>query len=426
MSKKIVILGGGFGGLRTALTLSKKLKHLPSKGEYEVVLVDRYPYHTFTPLLYEAATTSQEIADYLELKSLVTYRLETLLQNKNISCVKDKVLHIDIKERIAHLEKSKIQFDYLVLGLGSETSFFNIPGLKENALTLKTFDDAVAIRNLVLSRIEDGGEDINIIIGGGGSTGVELAAELRGWISQIEQGAKQKCSVNIKIVEASPTVMYGFDKKIIAKVERRLTKLGVEIIAGAPIKEVGKNKVILENRDPLPYNILIWTGGVQASTITKKLPVKTEKRGRIEVVSGQECLPESPDLKVYEHIYAIGDIACVYDPITKKPIPQVARAAIEQGEIAAKNIIEDIKKDNRLTKSAKQYVYKPKNYPYIIPVGGKYAVAKFGPIVVAGFLGWILKGLVELNYLRSIMDFGKALKIWLKGLWVFIQNDRLG
>ncbi len=111
-------------------------------------------------------------------------------------------------------------------------------------------------------------------------------------------------------------------------------------------------------------------------------------------------------------------MVCVHDA-DGNSVPMVARAAIIQGTIAAKNIIRDIRGQPHLK-------YAPKNYPYIIPVGGKYAIAKIGPVITCGFFGWILKGLVELNYLFSIMPNVRALKIWLKGLKIFIQNDRLG
>ncbi|MEX2410610.1 MAG: hypothetical protein WD607_04435, partial [Candidatus Paceibacterota bacterium] len=114
--------------------------------------------------------------------------------------------------------------------------------------------------------------------------------------------------------------------------------------------------------------------------------------------------------------YAIGDISCIYDPKTGNPTPAVARSAIEQGRIVAHNILN---KNN-----PKEYKYK--KYPYIIPIGGKYAVAKIGPIVFSGFIAWVFKGVVELNYFLSILPFFKALKVWFKGLKIFIKNDRLG
>ena len=104
----------------------------------------------------------------------------------------------------------------------------------------------------------------------------------------------------------------------------------------------------------------------------------------------------------------------------------MAKAAISQANVAAKNIINEIKNEQSLSKSYSPTSYKPKSYPYIIPIGGKFAIAKIGPIAISGFWAWVLKGLVELNYLISIMPFWKAIRIWLKGLKIFIQNDRLG
>jgi NADH dehydrogenase len=117
---------------------------------------------------------------------------------------------------------------------------------------------------------------------------------------------------------------------------------------------------------------------------------------------------------------------CFYNPSTKRPIPGVARAALVQANIVAHNIIEDIRAAEKLSKNIKHKIYWPLNYPYIIPVGGKYAVAKVGPFVIKGFIAWIFKGLVEFFYLSSIMPLREAIKIWLTGLRIFIQNDRLG
>src|ERR1051325_6746260 len=177
---RIVILGAGFGGLSTTLQLSRKMKTLPFAKDYEIVLIDRNSYHTFTPLLYEVATTSKATATYLELKNIVTYPLPDIFQNKNIRFVKDEVYHIDFTEKAVHLKSGKLKFDFLVLALGSETNYFDIPGLKENSLNLKTFDNAVAIRDTLWFDAEAlKKESLNIVIGGGGSTGVELAGEIK-------------------------------------------------------------------------------------------------------------------------------------------------------------------------------------------------------------------------------------------------------
>jgi NADH dehydrogenase FAD-containing subunit len=138
-----------------------------------------------------------------------------------------------------------------------------------------------------------------------------------------------------------------------------------------------------------------------------------------------QCAPQSSEIPLHGKIYALGDSACFYHPLTKAPVPSVARAALSQASVVAHNIAEDIKAEQGLG-ATRYVVYKPWNYPYITPVGGKYAIATFGPLTITGFFGWVLKGLVELNYLLSILPFGKALITWITGLHVFMQNDRLG
>lgn len=157
------------------------------------------------------------------------------------------------------------------------------------------------------------------------------------------------------------------------------------------------------------------------------LPLRTEdRRNQVVALEGMECIPKTPDLELHGKIYGLGDSVCFFDPITGQPTPRVARAALIQAGVVAHNIVEDIKAKEGLTKKASHKTYKPKVYPYILPVGGKYAIAKMGSFIISGLAGWIIKLFVELNYLFSIMSSWRALKIWLVGIKIFIKNDRLG
>ncbi len=432
--KRIVILGAGFGGLHAAFLISKKLKKLGLLGKYEVIIVDRNEHQTYTPLLYEAATTSKMTADSTELHSVVAYSIAKLIRRLPIRFIQSEVKDIDIPQGEVKLaNQRKLASDYLVLALGSEANYFNIPGLKENSLPLKTFIDALRIRDTILNLIEGGDNNLKIVIGGGGSTGVELAGELKMWCGELSDEEYNKCRIDIAVIEAAPTILPEFSPKVISLVKKRLSSLGVNLIEGQTIEEVGKNVMVLKSSSTgfgasgkkINFDILIWAGGVKASSLIENLPLKTESRGRFEVAENMRCLPKTPDLKIYPKVYAIGDNACVYDK-NKKPIPGVARAAIKEAEIAAHNIIEEIKNSEFRNWKLKIRNYAPRQYPYVIPVGGKFAVAEIGSFVLSGFLGWIFKGLVELNYLLSIMPVWKALLVWLKGLKIFIQNDRLG
>jgi NADH dehydrogenase len=139
-----------------------------------------------------------------------------------------------------------------------------------------------------------------------------------------------------------------------------------------------------------------------------------------------QCIPESADLRFHGSIYGIGDSICFINPKTNTPVPGTARAAMTQATIAAHNIMQEILFAEGKISKANVKAYEPKNYPYVIPIGGKFAIAKLGSVIVSGFWGWVLKGLVELNYLFSIMPFRRAIPIWFKGLSIFIKNDRLG
>lgn len=426
----VAILGSGFGGLRTALLVSKKLYRAGLKDKCEIVLIDRNDYHTYTPTLYEAATTSKETANYIQLKEILTFPITELIKSTDIRFVQCDITNLDLIGGDIHCLRAgslgeKIKFDYLVLALGSETNYFGIPGLKEYSLALKTFLDALKIRDKILGFIDGGKTDLKIIIGGGGSTGVELAGEIQEWLCELNEGGR-KCNAELMIIEASPAILSGFPPSLRKKAEKRLKNLGIKILTDEAIEKVEKERVILKSGRELPCDLIIWTGGVKASTLMGTLPLKKEQRGRVEVIGEMECLPQSPDLKLYGKIYGLGDAVCFYDPETSKPIPGVARAALSQANVVAHNILEQLKARHNPNYKLLITNYHPMNYPYIIPIGGKWAIAKIGPVIISGFFGWILKGLVELNYLLSIMQFWKAIKVWFRGIKIFIQNDRLG
>lgn len=403
MTKNIVILGGGFGGLHAAKILSKKLGRFGLSDEYKITLVDKNDYHTYTPTLYEAATTSKETANYCELQSIVTFPIKTALKNTGVAFLKDEVVKIEPGKGAVLLKNQTIGYDYLILALGSENNFYNILGAEKNSFTLKSFMDALRLRDAIINAVAEH-KNAQIIIGGGGSTGVELSGEIKKWMPK----------TRISIIEASDSILKEFAPKVIREAEKRLSRLGIKIMANKRITSVDEKKINLADGKMVSYNIFVWGGGTKTPKIITELPLKIEDGGRKRVESSEKmvCLPRTPDLSMRGKIYAIGDIAC-----TKAPA--VANAAIDHAKIAAENIIADIL--NRTHK-----IYEPHDYPYIIPIGGKYAIVKIGPIVISGFFGWIIKGLVEIKYLLSILPFSYALRVWLKGLRIFIQNDRLG
>lgn len=421
MDRNIVILGAGFGGLHAAMRLGAAGKKGKLAG-HKTILIDKNNYHIYTPTLYEISTTSKEVANYIDLKSVNTFPIAQLLTKYPIDFIKSEVVKIDVQKGNVHLNDGRyIPYDYLIIALGSETNFLGIPGFKKRVFELKSFTDAIKIRDAVWETVGGAPQDkkVNIVIGGAGPTGVELAGEIQEWLAQLKKEG-HNCQTNVSIINRPDSILPRFDKNIIRKAVRRLEKLGTEIITGEIIESVSQSDVLLKSGRTVPCDIFIWTGGIKANSLTSIFPFKTRGKEQIKVDSKLLCVPNSPDLDIKGKIYAVGDITHVHNAKTDEQVPGVARAAISQAVVVAKNIISEINGEK------KRDVYKPFNYPYVIPIGGKYAIAKLGPIVISGFFGWILKGLVELNYLVSIMPKGKALKIWLKGLKIFIQNDRLG
>ncbi|MDE2001693.1 MAG: FAD-dependent oxidoreductase [Patescibacteria group bacterium] len=429
--KQIVILGAGFGGIKAARALLDGLRKLDLLGKYQVVLIDRHEYQTYYPTLYEVATTSKNLANQLDLKHIVTIPLAEIFQGKPLEFVKGGVVSLDLPAGDIHLADGRTQrFDYLVLALGSEPNYFNIPGLQEHALAFKTFIDAVKVRDAIWNILSEAPADkrVRIIIGGGGATGVELAGEVQAWICELEQQKISTCRASVTIVEAAPTVLNHFDPRVVGAVTRRLEKLGVALATGEIIQEVTPEHAALKSGKELDYDVFVWTGGVKSPALMADLPLKKEKHGKTEVAGGMACTPQTPDLKLYGKIYGIGDSVCFVNPKTQIPVPQLAEAAIGQARIAAHNILEEIKVAEGVSKQVKLKQYRPADeFSYVIPAGGKYAVAKVGPLILTGFFGWLLKGLIELYYLLfNVLPPLQAFSVWFHGLRIFIQNDRLG
>ena len=417
--QNIVILGAGFGGLKTAMQLAKRAKWLAKRG-YQIILVDKNSYHTYTPTLYEVATTSKETANYLDLKKVTTYSIAELIAGRNILFRQGTVKNIDVhKAQIEFDSGDPLSYSHLVCALGTKVNYFGIEGLKQRCLTLKTFTDALTIRDTLIEKIYSTKHDrvLNVVICGAGSTGVELAAELQEWFAELRKEGR-KCDIQTTLIDASPSILSKLDGDVIHKAERRLKKLGVNILTKSSVKKVARDKITLEGDVRLGYDVLIWAGGIEANSLIQTLPFKKDARG-IEVDKTLKPKLLNKRTKLRGDVYVIGDSAIFKDNHDRLTVPPMARPAISEGLIAANNIISGIAGKPKMQ-------FKAMDYPYVVPVGGKYAIVKIGPFVISGLLGWVLKGLIELGYLMSIMPPKRAFWIWYGGLLMFIKNDRLG
>ena len=412
---KILILGGGFGGVRCALDLDKKFKE-----QAQITLVDRNSYHLFLPSLYEVAAIYETNKDpfTVKMRKTVCIPYKDIFAGKKINFIQAEISAVDLKEKSVRTKGGEIlSCDYLVIALGSQTADFGIPGVREYAYQFKNIDDAVAINVKIGKLIKkmDSGEKMDllkILIGGAGFSGIEFAAEISCCVKKIcrERGMRDKHAI-ITLIEAGPKILpmvSDSERNIISK---RLTELGVVLMENSPIEEVGASFVKLKSGQILEGDMVVWTAGIKANEFLKSIAgLPVTDRGKIIV-------DENLLVQGWKNIFAVGDNQEFIDPKTQKPVPALAYTAVDQGKIVAANIYNS-HNGNNLKK------YRPYYGVWIAPVGGKFALAHlWGGWNIAGFMGWVVRGLVDLRYMVSILSFGKAVALFWQEIIMFTKND---
>jgi NADH dehydrogenase len=331
---RVLILGGGFAGIGAA----KKLKEAGA----DVVLVDRHDYHTFQPLLYQLAT------DLLET-SAVGHPLRDLFhEHPHVTVHQDGVSAVDLGAREVRFEEmAPFTYDYLVLALGAEVTFFGTEGAPENAFPMYTLTDAVRLKEHVLERWEAADRDpalvddgaLNVVVVGGGPTGVESAgalAELYRADFAKDFPAIPQEKARIVLVEGGVALLSMFKSDIRDYTKRALEKRGVEVLLGELVESVTPTRVTLKSGQVIEAHTLVWGAGLQANPIATSLGVELTRGNRI---------PVEPDLSVAGHpeVFAVGDVAAITDPKTKQLLPQLGSVALQSGEQAGENIARAIR-----------------------------------------------------------------------------------
>lgn len=414
--KKILIIGGGFGGVRTALDLDKKF----SAREAEITLIDKNNFHLFLPALYEAGTAIRKWNDQyqVELRKAVNIPYADIFEGTNVKFAQAEIVGIDLEKKEAVSGGGGIwAFDYLVLGLGAETETFGITGVADYAYKFKGVDEALFLNkkiNEVFKEIREGklSGPIKFIVAGGGFNGVELAAEISCCAKNLQGicGIKEDC-YGVKIIEMAPWILPMISEKERMVVRKRLADLKVEILENSKIAEVGLDFVQIEGGEKHQADFIIWTAGIRASSFLKNIfGLRLDERGKIIVNDFMQA-------DGWPNIFALGDNTIFIDRETKKPVPALAYVAVDQGKIAAENIYRMVK--NKHLKS-----YRPFYNVWIAPVGGKFAVAHLTKnITISGFWGWVVRGVVDFRYFLSILPLSKAISLLTEEIEVFTKND---
>jgi NADH dehydrogenase len=393
---KVVIVGGGFGGLSAAQHLKSDLVAL--------TLVDRRNYHLFQPLLYQAATGSLSPGEIAApLRSVLSKQKNTRVWLGNVVDVDPDSKHVVLEDG------ADLPYDSLIVATGSQTSYFAHDEWQVWAAGLKTIEEATRIRHKILYAFEVAERTsdpekrrawLTFVIVGGGPTGVELA----GAIGEIARQTLKNDFRSIRpqeariiVVDGSPRVLMSFPEKLAEKATRSLGRLGVEVKCRARVQHVDRDGLTVESDgrpDFIGAKTVIWAGGVTASPLGKILATRTkaevDKRGRVQV---------QPDLTIpnYPNIYVVGDLASAMDP-AGKPLPGLAQVAMQGGRYAAKSILRRVQNQPELA----PFRYLDKGSSAVI--GRAAAVADVLGMHISGFPAWLVWALIHLTYLVSFQS----------------------
>lgn len=410
--KNIVILGSGFAGIRCALLLKKHLQKNNKSASYNVILIDKNAYHLYTPALYEIASIPRDEASALTLQHAISIPLEEIVKNKKIFFLQREAVMVNRFTKSIYFSATEaLDYYVLVMATGSEINYMNIPNLKEHSHTLKSFKDAILLRNKIESIIKEKRE-IKIVVGGAGPAGVELIAEFNNYLCYLQEHnlGEQKCDIHLYLVEAADTILPGLDSVLVQKAEKRLRAFGINIHTHSFITEATKTEVVLRDGTRLFFDLFVWMGGVQGAKILETLSIPLTKKRSVAV---NVYLQPPED----ENIFIIGDSSSFVHQKTGRPVPWTVPVAEGEAAITAKNILRKINKNAMLAFLPFQ------RYPLVLAVGKKYAIADFIFFKISGILGWIIKEIIDLRYFLSILPFRSALRLWLRNVRLFSSND---
>jgi NADH dehydrogenase len=394
---RVVILGGGFGGLAAAEALGQ---------DAEVTVVDRNNYQTFLPLLYQVSTAGMAADN-------VAFPIRGALRKTHTKFRLGSPIAIDHKNKTVKLDSSEIlPFDYLVVALGSVTADFGIPGVADHTLGMKSVQESLIIRSEVMRRYEDlcRYEDktrLKIVVVGGGPTGVEMSGALaelvRGPLKNDNQEAAKL--IDIYLVEAGPRVLPMFAESLTTRTVKDLEKLGVNVLLNTAVSSVESGRINFASGESIESQVIIWAAGVKGSPALANLS--------LPVVANR--LDTQPTLQVtdYPYVFAVGDDAGAKGA-NGRYLPQVAPVAMQQGRFAAKQIL-------RLAKSQPLTEFEYKDKGSMATIGRNKAIIQVKKVKIAGPIAWFGWLFLHLFYLLGGRNKIGTIADW---TWNYLTFDR--
>lgn len=328
----ILVLGAGYGGLTTVVNLQKMV----GQDAANIVLVNKNDYHYESTWLHEAGAGTID-------SNKARYDVESVIDKSKVKFVKAEVTNIDVTERLVETSEGKMDYDYLVIGLGFEGETFGIPGLDKYALALANLNAARQVREHIeyqfaswsLDEVKDDSK-LTIVVGGAGFTGIEFLGELGNRVPELckEFDIPQE-KVRVLCVEAAPMVLPGFDKNLVEYAVNQLQKKGIEFSIGTPVVEATEEGVkIKKGEDEFEFikaGTVVWAAGVRGSKLIETSGIENA-RARVRV---------EPDMRApgFDDVFIVGDCAFMINPEIDRPYPPTAQIAMQQGVQIAKNIV---------------------------------------------------------------------------------------
>jgi NADH:ubiquinone reductase (H+-translocating) len=361
---RIVVLGAGYAGLTCFLELQDNLSR-----EYDLVLVNGDKYHWFTTELHTYVAGEEPEAVRIPLSRVVTRPGRVIV---------DRVEGIDPERRQVLLAGGgRIDYDILVFALGSDPEYYGLPGVAENSLVVGNWRAATRLRERVMSLLEDAApcEKRRLVVAGGGLTGVEVAAELA---EEYPERAE------VTILEAGPEIMAGFAPVLVQTAHEVLAGKGIAIKTGNPIVRVEPNLIAFKDGQTMPFDLLVWSGGVRGSALLGKSGLTTTRKGRGKVDAYLRA-------EGHEEIYLVGDSAAFMDPATGREVPPTGQAAVQMGRHAGRNIL------HRLRGRAEE-PFVPRSRGAFASLGRKEGVGQMGKEQFTGVPAMVMKNLIEAHH----------------------------
>ena len=407
--KRIVVLGGGFAGVECVRQLEKRLR----SDDAEIVMISEDNFLLFTPMLPQVASgTIQTRSVVMPIRTIVKRARLYEARVRDIDPVAQRVSVWGTPERPG----VTLDYDHLVVALGSETNFFGMSDLENNAFQMKTLNDAVLVRNRVIDMLEQADNEtdpdvkkslLTFVVVGGGFAGIETAGEMNDLLADaVKYYPRIKLAeISVVVLEALPAILPGFSEKLARFTMNTMVGAGIDIrlrmaVTGFDGNEVGMKNLDTEETDSLHSKTVIWTAGVT--------PVNTIKRSIFKTERGKMVVDDHLEAAGYPGVFAAGDCALFMDPSTKRPYAPTAQLAIAQAKTVAGNIVATIK-GGRM----KKFTYTPKGQMAVI--GKRTGIAHVFGMNLRGILAWVLWRNI---YLSKVPTLSKRIRV----LWDWTED----